>query len=119
MSDMENLFGEMLKHIGVGKKIKPEVMIVEMLKKMELESLYRLRDMVIRQIEKTERINNTDIDEFDPFKILGVDYNATEEEVTKAYREKAAKAHPDKGGSTYEMSKLNAAYDTLRKVKGW
>ena len=37
----------------------------------------------------------------------------TAEELKKAYRELAKKHHPDKGGSTEEMQKVNAEYDRL------
>ncbi len=41
--------------------------------------------------------------------ILGVGRNATRDEIEAAYRSKAREAHPDTGGSTEAMAKLNAA----------
>lgn len=43
--------------------------------------------------------------------VLGVDPTATSGAITRAYREKARAAHPDQGGSTAEMARLNAARD--------
>ncbi|WP_407717618.1 J domain-containing protein, partial [Floccifex porci] len=31
----------------------------------------------------------------DPYRVLGIDKNATEEEIKKAYRKKAKECHPD------------------------
>lgn len=56
----------------------------------------------------------------DPYEILGVGRNATDEEIKKAYREKAKMYHPDNytGGPEYEsaedkMQEINDAYDTI------
>lgn len=47
-------------------------------------------------------------------KILGVNSNATPEEIKKAYRKKAMSAHPDReGGSEAEFKKLQEAFDYL------
>ena len=44
---------------------------------------------------------------------LGVPKSATLEEIRMAYRKKAQKAHPDKGGSESEFRQLQQAYDIL------
>ena len=49
----------------------------------------------------------------DYYKILGVDRNATPDEIKKAYRKMAAKHHPDRGGSTEEFQKIEEAYRNL------
>lgn len=41
--------------------------------------------------------------------VLGVPRNATRDDIEAAYRAKARTAHPDTGGSTEEMAKLNGA----------
>lgn len=43
------------------------------------------------------------------WQVLGVDQNASRDEIQRAYREKARTAHPDAGGSDAAMSRLNAA----------
>jgi len=49
----------------------------------------------------------------DYYKILGVDRNATPDEIKKAYRKMAAKHHPDRGGDTAEFQKIEEAYRNL------
>jgi hypothetical protein len=51
--------------------------------------------------------------------VLGVPVNASDEQITGAYRAKAMIAHPDKGGSDEAMAALNAAYRaaTQQRVK--
>lgn len=55
------------------------------------------------------------------YETLNVPKSADKETIKKAFRSKAKKAHPDKGGTTEEMSKLNLAYavlsDEARKAK--
>jgi hypothetical protein len=47
----------------------------------------------------------------DPWKILGVNENATEKQILDAYREKAKTAHPDRGGSSADFNRVNEAKD--------
>ena len=47
------------------------------------------------------------------YDILEVNKDATKEEITKAYREKAVKYHPDKGGDASIFIELANAYNTL------
>lgn len=47
------------------------------------------------------------------YEILGVDKKASEADIKKAYRKKAHKLHPDKGGDKAEFQKINEAYQTL------
>ena len=64
----------------------------------------------------------------DPYKVLGVSPNATDDEIKKAYRELARKYHPDNYTDTNlaelaeeKMKEVNEAYDqiqTLRSGKG-
>lgn len=49
------------------------------------------------------------------YDILGINKDATQEEIKTAYREKAKIHHPDKeGGDTETMNKINKAYEVLK-----
>lgn len=63
----------------------------------------------------------------DPFKVLGLESNATDDEVKKAYRRLAMKYHPDKVASLgEEMQKnaaaqfreINEAYEAIKSQRG-
>ena len=65
--------------------------------------------------------------EKDPYKVLGIDSSATDEEIKKAYRRMAMKYHPDKVEGLGEEVKRNAeaqfreineAYETLKAMRG-
>jgi len=49
----------------------------------------------------------------DPYAELGVTNNATQADITNAYRRKARKAHPDMGGDLADMKRLTVAYDAI------
>lgn len=50
----------------------------------------------------------------DPYKVLGVSRNTNENDLKKAYKSKAMKHHPDKGGDEAKFKELNEAYDILK-----
>ena len=54
-----------------------------------------------------------DVDTTKYYKILGVDKNASKDEIKKAYRNLVRTKHPDKGGSEEEFQNIQLAYDTL------
>lgn len=60
----------------------------------------------------------------DPYKVLGISPNSTDDEVKAAYRELARKYHPDKYVNNpladlaqEKMKDINEAYDTIQKMR--
>ncbi|GFH11068.1 uncharacterized protein HaLaN_06502 [Haematococcus lacustris] len=51
------------------------------------------------------------------YEILGVDKNATPDELKKAHRKLALRFHPDKGGDPDKFKEINEAYDVLKDEK--
>jgi DnaJ like chaperone protein len=61
------------------------------------------------------------------FKVLGLEANATDEEIKKAYRQMAIRYHPDKvaqmgeeyqKGAKEKFQKIQEAYDNIKKTRG-
>lgn len=60
----------------------------------------------------------------DPYKVLGIERNATDDEVKKAYRDLVKKYHPDKYASSdlkdlasEKLKEINAAYDEIQRMR--
>ena len=61
----------------------------------------------------------------DPYQILGVSRDASDEDIKNAYRQLARKYHPDNYGpdnplaelATEKMKEINEAYDTIRRER--
>ena len=47
------------------------------------------------------------------YEVLGVQENATQDEIKKAYRKLAKENHPDTGGDEVKFKKVSEAYETL------
>lgn len=48
-----------------------------------------------------------------PYQTLGVNRDATADDIKRAYRKLASKHHPDRGGDTKTFQDIQTAYDTL------
>ena len=53
----------------------------------------------------------------DPYKILGINPGTKLKDIKKAYRDKAQRFHPDKGGTVTEWLKISEAYETIIQRK--
>lgn len=60
----------------------------------------------------------------DPYKVLGVDQNATDEQIKNAYRELVKKYHPDRylnnplaDLANEKMQEVNKAYETINNIR--
>ena len=51
----------------------------------------------------------------DPYKVLGINNDASDEEIKKAYKNLARKYHPDKGGTVDKFREINEAYTQITK----
>jgi DnaJ family protein A protein 2 len=58
-----------------------------------------------------------DVDTKKYYDLLGVSKNATLDEIKKAFRKKAIKEHPDKGGDAEKFKELAVAYEVLQDPK--
>lgn len=57
--------------------------------------------------------NNSAMNNFDPYNILGLERNASRDEIKKMYRKLAHIYHPDKGGNRKKFEEINRAYNIL------
>lgn len=51
--------------------------------------------------------------DLDYYKVLGVDKNASQDEIKKAFRKLSLKNHPDKGGDAKKFKEINEAYQNI------
>ncbi len=114
--DLRNTF----KYASFSGKADPLKMMRKMLENFEVVMLKRMQTQINSRLQILTHQEDTSQDaEFDPFVILGVNMDSTKEEVNDAYKQKANKAHPDKGGTDEEMAKVNAAREAIFLFKGW
>jgi hypothetical protein len=55
----------------------------------------------------------------DPYKVLGVQPDAPDEVIKAAHKAQARKHHTDVGGDGVMMAKINAAYESIGRQRGW
>jgi preprotein translocase subunit Sec63 len=79
----------------------------------------KLRQMHKQLGDMINDMNPTTYGTIDPWVVLGVDKNATHDEVHRAYKKKSKEVHPDKGGTDEQQIIVNVAYEVICKVKGW
>lgn len=53
----------------------------------------------------------------DPYKTLGINRNASPDDIKRAYRKLASQHHPDKGGNTAKFQEIQQAYEALTNPK--
>ena len=58
-------------------------------------------------------LDDTDIDNLDPYEVLGIQPNSTLEEAKISYKYLALKHHPDKGGNQALFNIITKAYETV------
>ncbi|MFC1908909.1 J domain-containing protein [Chloroflexota bacterium] len=61
-------------------------------------------------------------DGFDPYRVLGLEKSATDEEVKKRYRQLLLKLHPDTAGvrgTDFLLQMMIAAYQQIAKERRW
>lgn len=59
---------------------------------------------------------------FDPYRILGLDKSASDEEVKKRYHQLLRKLHPDTAGvegTSFLLQMVLAAFEMIKKERGW
>ena len=59
---------------------------------------------------------------FDPYRILGLEKSASDDEVRKRYHELVRKLHPDTAGTegtTFLLQLVLAAYEAIRRERQW
>ncbi|WP_255445880.1 J domain-containing protein [Wolbachia endosymbiont of Drosophila mauritiana] len=64
----------------------------------------------------TKNYTGDNMSKDEALKILGLNSEASQNEINQAYQNLMKLVHPDKGGSEYFAQKLNAARDKLMKT---
>ena len=84
----------------------------------------RLAEMMKRMGIDMSRLSGTmgQVPGVDPYKVLGLDKSASDEEVKKRYHELLKKLHPDTAGTPgteFLFQMVLAAYELIKKDRGW
>ena len=111
--DWMNMFGNM-------RDVNPDKMIDELLHQAEVNMLNQVKARLEQEINKRSNRSGPKYDKsMDPFEILNIDMNCTEEDFKAAYRKKVFETHPDRGGDPEQFKKVQAAYEAIKRFKGW
>jgi len=116
--------GEVLKGEFTGKRLSelnPEQLktLSEEFRAADRESFVLLQAYLMRNGAGEQTNDNyqagnfSDISNDEAHKILGLEANASKEEIIKAHKRLMQRLHPDRGGSDYLAAKINAAKDQL------
>ena len=74
-------------------------------------------DMLLNIFRKKQKINQNDYKQKmslkESYELLGIDENASLEDIIKSHKELIRKLHPDKGGSSYLSARVNEARDII------
>ena len=71
-------------------------------------------DLIMRLFKKK---NNSSIQLSEAYDLLGIDENASIDNINKAHKELITRLHPDKGGSSYLSARINEARDIIMNEK--
>ena len=63
--------------------------------------------------KRPKKVNKKKPQDVSLYELLEVNWDATPEEIKKAYRKRALKLHPDKGGDPAQFNAMKRAYDVL------
>lgn len=116
--EVRKLFGD----LNLGGTIQVSKLMETMVKSLEINTLKKLRSEIDKRIKTLQAQAQTS--SMDPYVILGVKPDATQEEVKSAYAKRSFEVHPDRNPDKLkwaheEMMKVNAAYEAIRRMKGW
>lgn len=132
--DIDKMMNEMMKGLNIGSLIDPRTILNNTMRTLTINQLEELGTMIDDQVNILKKEYETssrkgpfarpsadtkDNEGMNPFTILGVDRLCSKEELKNAFRNKAYSAHPDHGGTHEKMVKVNAAYEAIKRYRGW